>query len=69
MKDFIWVTLFFVLFAAVVGGALFLALAGVKAMHLSEDYERNAMLFAGIAALVCAGFLMKKLHAMIERRI
>lgn len=69
MKDFIGVSLFFVLFAAVIGGALFVSIFIVRQMHLSEDSERVATVFAGIIALIVGGLLMKKLHAMIERRL
>jgi len=69
MKAFIVVSLFFVLFAAVVGGALFLAILGIQSLNLSEDSEKPAMIIAGLAAIVVGGLLMKELHAMIERRL
>lgn len=69
MKAFIGVSLFFVLLSAVVGGALFLAIVSVKALHLPDDAEHTVMVIAGITALVGAGLLMKQLHAMIERRL
>jgi len=69
VKAFIGVSLFFVLFSAVVGGALFLSLLSVKALHLPEDVERALMVLSSATALVGAGLLMKQAHAMIQRRL
>jgi uncharacterized membrane protein YfcA len=69
VKAFIAVSLFFVLFSAVVGGALLLAMKSVQTLHLSEDLEHALMALAAVAALFTAGLLMKQLHAMIQRRL
>lgn len=69
MKHFIIVSLFFIVFAGVVGGALFLAGFIIKSMHLSEDWEHVAMAFGAIAALVIGGVLMQQLHVMVQRRL
>lgn len=69
MKGFAVVSLFFVVFSGVIGGALFLAGITIKSMHLSEDAEHVAMAVGAIAALFTGGLLMKQLHAMIQRRM
>lgn len=69
MKGFLAVNAFFILFAAVTGGALFIAAYAVKALNLSDDLERTAMAAAGLTALVVGGLVMKQLHAMIQRRM
>jgi len=69
MKAFVAVSLFFIVFSGVVGGALFLTLNAVKSMHLPEDTEHACVAIAGVAALIVGGLLMRQLHAMIERRL
>lgn len=69
MTQFVLVSLFFVVFVGVIGGALFLAGFLVKSMHLSQDAENVAMAIGAVAALAVGGLLMNQLHAMIQRRM
>jgi len=69
VKGFLLVSIFFVVFAGVIGGALFLAGFLVKSMHLSQDAENAVMVIGAIAALMIGGLLMKQLHAMIQRQM
>lgn len=69
MKGFIIVNLFFLVFSAVVGGCLFLCLSIVRWFHAPDDLEKGLMLIMGIVSLILAGFVMKQVHSMIERRL
>lgn len=69
MKQFVFVSLFFVVFVGVIGGVLFLAGFLVKSMRLSQDAENVAMAIGAVAALAVGGVLMNQLHAMIQRRM
>lgn len=69
MKGFFIVNLFFLLFSAVVGGCLFLCLSIVRWFHATDDVKKGLMLIMGIASLILAGFLMKQVHSMVERRL
>jgi uncharacterized membrane protein len=69
VKQFVLVSLFFVVFAGVIGGALFLVGFTIKSLHLSEDAENVAMAIGAVAALVVGGLLMKQLHGIFQRRM
>lgn len=69
MKGFVLVSLFFVVFAGVIGGMLFLVGFAIKSLHLSEDAEHIAMAVGALLALVVGGWLMKQLHGIIQRRM
>ena len=69
MKAFLVVNLFLVVFAAVIGGALFLCGALIQSLHLSNDAEHVAWAIAAVVSLIGGGLLMKQLHAMIQRRM
>jgi len=69
MKGFLAVSLFFVCFAGVIGGLMFLSGAVIKSMSLSEDAEHAVMAIGAVVSLVVGGLLMKQLHAMIQKRL
>lgn len=69
MKEFLIVSLFFVVFAGVIGGVLFLSGFLIKSMHLAEDVEPAAMAIGAVFSLVAGGLLMKQLHSIVQRHI
>jgi uncharacterized membrane protein len=59
------------LLAVVLIGAAALLICGslIKALGLPIEVERYAMAFAGIAALLAAFILSRKLHELIDRKL
>lgn len=69
MRGWLLANLFLLSIPAIGGGFLLLFGATVKALPFGPDLEPYAMFLACVAALVATFYVVKRVHALIERRL